>query len=104
MVSDVVILRILEWGCVSCVLLFYFVVVVATSLFLREKESSYVWVRDRGGGRARGPERSCGRGNCDQNIITRKNCSKNKVYNHILTFCIHWCFVFFFSRLSACNS
>lgn len=53
MVSDVVILRILEWGCVSCVLLFYFVVVVVTSLFLREKESSYVWVRDRGGGRAR---------------------------------------------------
>lgn len=65
MVSDVVILRILKWVCVSCVLLFYSVVVVVTSLFLREKESSYGWVRDRGVGRARGPERSYGRGNCD---------------------------------------
>lgn len=67
MVSDAVILWIWEWGCVSCVLLFYFAVVV-TSLFLREKESSCGWVRDRGGGRARGPESSCGRGNWDQNM------------------------------------
>lgn len=64
MVSDVVILWILE--CVFLVFyFFYFVVVVVTSLFLREKESSYGWVRDQGGGRASGPERSCGRGNCD---------------------------------------
>lgn len=87
MVSDAVILWIWKWGCVSRVLLFYFAVVV-TSLFLREKGSSYGWVGDRGGGRARGPESSCGRGNWDQNV-TRKNCIKNKVDNHKLTFCIH---------------